>query len=251
MMKKGISVIISPTNSGISKHFFLSQRMIFSVLGIFIIFLVFFVYTIINYSALSYRAFEATLLKRRNAEIEKEFAKLEEIKRNLKLAEMNNEKIKIMLGVEKSPPPVEPEFDKLLPDNTPQADTVSKTENIPYLFPTVGQISKHFGENHRGIDIAAPILSPVIATASGRVIETGWDSLYGNYLIIENSKNYTTFFGHLNSIAVKKDESVMAGAVIGTVGSSGVSTSPHLHYEVRFRGVPVDPMAYLPTQTGK
>ncbi|MEO0142337.1 MAG: M23 family metallopeptidase [candidate division WOR-3 bacterium] len=248
-MKKGISILISTTDARTSKHIFLSQRLLTLLSFIFIIIVILIVAGIFNYGSLSYRAMEATLLKRRNAEIEKEFAKLEKIKKDLALAELNNERIKIMLGIEKSPPQVEPEVGKNPAPNATEG--VKEVSNIPYLFPTIGQISKSFTDGHPGIDIAAPILSPVIATASGKVVTVGWDTLYGNYIIIEHNKNYSTFFGHLNSITTKQGEEVAAGAVIGTVGSSGKSTSPHLHYEVRFQGKPVDPTAYLPSSLDK
>ncbi len=247
-MKKGISILMSTTDARTAKHIFLSWRLIILLSLIFVMIIIFFVVGILSYGSLSYRAMEATLLKRRNAEIEREFAKLEKIKKDLESAELNNQRIKIMLGIEKSPLPVEPEVVKNLSPN-PVDD--KEVHSIPYLFPTIGEVSNKFTDDHSGIDIAAPILSPVIATASGKVVATGWDTLYGNYIIIEHNKNYSTFYGHLNSITVKQGDYVMAGAVIGTVGSTGRSTSPHLHYEVRLLGKPVDPMAYLPSSLGK
>ncbi|MCK4941844.1 M23 family metallopeptidase, partial [candidate division WOR-3 bacterium] len=119
-------------------------------------------------------------------------------------------------------------------------------ENIPSLLPTMGKVSRQFGPGHYGIDIAAPQFSPVVVAASGIVNGTGWDSLYGNYIVVEHNKNYSTFYGHLNSIEVFDGSRISGGQIIGTVGSTGRSTSPHLHYEVRFRNEPVDPTGYLP-----
>jgi murein DD-endopeptidase MepM/ murein hydrolase activator NlpD len=193
---------------------------------------------------------EAEALRRRNAQIEEEFTKLERIKEHLAVAEMNNQKIKIMLGIEKSPAAVEPIAYEVSPDLSNNIDHyIENDANIPSLFPTIGHISKNFGPGHEGIDIAAPRFSPVIATASGVVIDAGWDSLYGNYVIIEHNKNYSTFYGHMYGIDIRNSQKVTGGEVIGTVGSSGKSTSPHLHYEVRFRDKTVDPIAYIPFYT--
>lgn len=246
-MKRGISIIITPTDSGNSKYLFLSKMQINTLFTLFIALLIVVLIAILSYSRLSYKAIESEILKKRNTEIEKEFSKLEEIKKNLEIAEINNQKIKIMLGLEKNPIPVEPVITEVS-ENYSKIDTISikEEENIPSLMPASGQISKKFGIGHEAIDLAAPLFSPVIAAASGKVIATGWDSLYGNYIVIEHSKNYTTFYGHLNSVAHKKGERVKTGELIGTVGSSGKSTSPHLHYEVRFQDTPVDPMPYLP-----
>jgi murein DD-endopeptidase MepM/ murein hydrolase activator NlpD len=246
-MKKGISIVVSSTGSGNSRHIFLPSIWLKVILAGAIIAGLVVIVGILNYAALSYRALEAEILKKRNAEIEFEFSKLQEIKRNLEIAEADNQKLKFMLGIEKSPVPVEPVTEKT--NNIPivNADTLKEKENIPSLLPTIGQISKRFDESHTGIDIAAPIFSPVISAASGTVTAAGWDSIYGNYVMIEHSKNYSTFYGHCNTVAIKKDDMVTAGQIIGTVGSSGKSTSPHLHYEVHFKDNPVDPMAYLPS----
>lgn len=200
----------------------------------------------VNYAAVYVRAVEAEVLRRRNTRLEEEFAKIEEIRENLLVAEANSRKIKVMLGIEKTPEVVEPEIAEISPNYTTIEHLVEMPENIPSLLPTMGQVSRQFLPGHYGIDIAAPQFSPVIATASGSVVAAGWDSLYGNFVLVEHNKNYATFYGHMNTIDVLHGSRISAGQVIGTVGSTGRSTSPHLHYEVRFRGEPVDPMGYLP-----
>jgi len=246
-MRKGLSIVITSASSQNSKHFFISKKILDLVIVVAVVVLAAIIIVVVNYGRISYRAVEAEILRRRNAEIEKEFSKIEEIKKNLEMVEANNKKLKTMLGIEKTPDAVKPIITEVAVNYSETETTVTVEEkNIPSLMPTNGQISKRFGIGHEAIDIAAPLFSPVIAVAAGRVLETGWDSLYGNYLTIEHSKNYSTFYGHLNSIACKKDNIIRPGELIGTVGSSGKSTSPHLHYEVRFQGTPVDPMAYLP-----
>jgi murein DD-endopeptidase MepM/ murein hydrolase activator NlpD len=249
-MRKGYSILITSTDSGGSKHLFLSKKLFAALFALLIIIIVVIIINIISYSRIYYRAMEAEALRRRNAQIEEEFTKLKRIEEYLTIAEMDNQKIKIMLGIEKSPTPVEPIAYEESPDLSNNIDRyIENDDNIPSLLPAIGHISKNFGPGHEAIDIAAPRLSPVIATASGMVIDVGWDSLYGNYVIIEHNRNYSTFYGHLYSIDIRNSQKVTGGEIIGTVGSSGKSTSPHLHYEVRFRDKKVDPTAYIPFYT--
>jgi len=245
-MKKGYSILIVSDDSKGSKHYFLSKKSIY-ILGAIIVAIVLVVIVGgLNYSTVYVRALEVGMLRRRNAQLEEEFAKIEEIQENLRVAEANNRRIKVMLGIEKTPELVEPSIAETKPDYADIEVLKEMPENIPSLLPTMGQISRQFGPGHFGIDIAAPLFSPVIAAASGAVKGAGWDSLYGNYVVVEHNKNYSTFYGHLNSIDVLDGTRISGGQVIGTVGSTGKSTSSHLHYEVRFRNEPVDPMGYLP-----
>lgn len=250
-MRKGYSIVFSSTNSTISRHFFLSKKVFFTLVFILSLLLILIIFGLVKYSALSYRIIEMELLKRRNAEMEKEFSKLETIKKKLEIAQAENQKIKTMLGIDKSPAEVVPSFEKIENKYEKQINDSKKDENLPYLLPVIGQISRKFTEEHKGIDIAAPMYSPVISAAGGKVVSVGWDSLYGNYIIIEHSKNYKTFYGHLHSILVKFDDVVSAGKIIGSLGSTGKSTSPHLHFEVIFQGQSVDPMVYLPAKSEK
>lgn len=102
-----------------------------------------------------------------------------------------------------------------------------------------------WGRLHAGIDIAAPEGTPVAAAADGKVIFTGWAGGYGNLVLIAHGDGIVTAYAHLASIAVGQGAGVARGSVIGTVGSTGHSTGPHLHFEVRVDGTPVDPIAYL------
>jgi murein DD-endopeptidase MepM/ murein hydrolase activator NlpD len=245
-VKKGYSILITPDDSAVSRHYFLSKKYVILLAIIIIVIVVVAVVAALNYTALSVKAMEVDMLRRRNAQLENEFAKIEEIRENLRIAEATNRKIKVMLGIEKTPDIVEPSITEISPNYTEIEVLKEMPENIPSLLPTMGQVSREFGPGHYGIDIAAPQFSPVIAAASGIVNGAGWDSLYGNYVVIEHNKNYSTFYGHMNSIDVLDGSRVSGGQVIGTVGSTGKSTSSHLHYEVRFRNEPVDPMGYLP-----
>lgn len=99
---------------------------------------------------------------------------------------------------------------------------------------------------HQGIDFTAPKGTPIIATGNGKVIRVehiGYG--YGTSVLIDHGYGYQTLYGHMSKVDVKKGEKVQKGQVIGTVGSTGTSTAPHCHYEVRINGKPVDPIDYV------
>lgn len=98
---------------------------------------------------------------------------------------------------------------------------------------------------HAGLDFPAPAGTAVHATAPGVVVFAGWSGGYGLCLVVAHGGGTTTLFGHLSAIAAAPGDTVAAGQLIGRVGSTGRSTGPHLHYEVRRDGRPVDPRSYL------
>lgn len=97
---------------------------------------------------------------------------------------------------------------------------------------------------HEGMDFSSPIGTPVYATGDGSVTHASWQSQYGNLIEINHGYNYTTRYAHLSEILVKPGQTVKRGDLIGKVGNTGKSTGPHLHYEVRFRGQPQNPVNY-------
>ena len=101
---------------------------------------------------------------------------------------------------------------------------------------------------HNGVDLAAPTGTPVYATADGRVGMAQWYSSYGNYVQIEHGGALQTRYAHLSSYTVAPGDMVRKGDLIGYVGSTGRSTGPHLHYEVRVAGEAVDPTPYMTPQ---
>ncbi|MGC9158264.1 MAG: M23 family metallopeptidase [Terracidiphilus sp.] len=127
--------------------------------------------------------------------------------------------------------------------------------DAPSLWPVEGRVTSSFGERqdpingegafHTGIDIAAPMGSPVRATADGDVIDAGRETGYGREIEIDNGHDIKTLFAHLSVMAVVPGQHVTRGQVIGYVGESGRATGPHLHYEVRVHDVPVNPHKYL------
>ena len=122
-------------------------------------------------------------------------------------------------------------------------------------WPVSGTITSPFGwrrnpfngapDFHQGLDIGAPSGTTITAPAAGTVISAGWYGGYGNFVLIDHGGGMSTGYGHLSQIFVANGQTVQKGQAIGAVGSTGVSTGPHLHFEVRINGKPVDPVPYL------
>ncbi len=115
--------------------------------------------------------------------------------------------------------------------------------------PVYGNLTSRFGYRwgrmHTGIDLAAPIGTPVYASDGGKVIFAGWEGAYGYLIKIVHDNEYTTYYGHLSKMSVKSGQRVAKGELIGNVGNTGRSTGPHLHFEVRKNGTPVNPLDFL------
>jgi murein DD-endopeptidase MepM/ murein hydrolase activator NlpD len=118
-----------------------------------------------------------------------------------------------------------------------------------YIWPVNGPVVSGFGMRwgrlHAGVDISAPTGTPVRASASGRVAIAGWMGGYGNYTCIQHGGGTATCYAHQSSIGVSVGQSVSQGQVIGSCGCTGHCFGPHVHFEVRVNGTPVDPMGYL------
>ncbi len=124
---------------------------------------------------------------------------------------------------------------------------------VPFAFswPARGVFTSWFGVRrhplfgirhvHRGVDIAASYGAPVLASAAGRVIYAGWFGGYGKIVVLDHGGGVSTLYGHLSAILVRSGDVVRRGQLIGRVGSTGYSTGPHVHFEIRIDGVPVDP----------
>jgi murein DD-endopeptidase MepM/ murein hydrolase activator NlpD len=115
----------------------------------------------------------------------------------------------------------------------------------PVNGPIVSPFGMRWGRLHAGVDIAVPSGTPVHAAKSGRVLIAGWVGGYGNYTCIGHGGGLSTCYGHQSSIGVSVGQTVTQGQVIGSSGCTGHCLGPHVHFETRINGVPVDPMGYL------
>ena len=126
----------------------------------------------------------------------------------------------------------------------------------PSIMPTQGWLSSafssmrahpilHYARPHEGIDVTAPMGSPIEAPAAGIVTDAGWEAGYGNVVTIEHGFGIETKFAHASKLLVRTGQRVSRGQRIALVGNSGLATGPHLHYEVHVKGRPVDPLKYV------
>ncbi len=126
---------------------------------------------------------------------------------------------------------------------------------VPSLWPVNGRLLSHFGRRddpfsglqafHAGVDISASLGTPVRATADGIVEKAEWGGAYGRLIVIDHGGGRSTFYAHLSRIDVIAGQDVRMGQVIGGTGATGRVTSPHLHYEVREGGGPINPYHFL------
>ncbi len=118
-----------------------------------------------------------------------------------------------------------------------------------FIWPARGRLSSGFGwrrlRHHDGIDIAAPYGAPITAARDGTVVFAGWYYAYGKTVIVSHGNGLQTIYGHASRVLVQRGDQVKKGELIAHVGSTGRSTGPHLHFEVRINGRAVNPMKYL------
>jgi murein DD-endopeptidase MepM/ murein hydrolase activator NlpD len=127
---------------------------------------------------------------------------------------------------------------------------------MPSIMPTAGWLTSaftsmrahpilHLSRPHEGIDVSAPMGSPIQSPAAGRVVKAGWEAGYGNVVVVDHGYGLTTKFAHASKVDGRVGQAVKRGEVIAYVGNTGLATGPHLHYEVRVNGKPVDPLRYV------
>ncbi len=118
-----------------------------------------------------------------------------------------------------------------------------------FVWPVHGVLTSSYGwrwgRMHEGIDLAVSSGTPVVASAAGTVIVAGWLGGYGNLVVVDHGNGISTAYGHNTSVAVGVGQSVAQGQLVAYSGNTGHSTGPHVHFEVRINGSPVDPLGYL------
>ena len=139
---------------------------------------------------------------------------------------------------------------------TPRAYSPRPEVSIPSRMPVEGiTLTSAYGMRthpvlggrraHKGVDLAGPVGTPVHATADGIVSRASWFSSYGLYVSLEHSNDIQTRYAHMSRLNVAEGQSVKKGEIIGFIGTTGRSTGPHLHYEVRVHGESVNPVPYM------
>jgi murein DD-endopeptidase MepM/ murein hydrolase activator NlpD len=130
------------------------------------------------------------------------------------------------------------------------APNLGRVSGSGLIWPASGTVTSGYGARwgtvHKGLDIANATGTPIWAAAAGEVFHAGTFGGYGNAVLIDHGNGMTTLYGHQSRIAVSVGQQVSQGQVIGYIGSTGNSTGPHLHFEVRIGDTPRDPAPYLP-----
>src|SRR5512133_9277 len=135
------------------------------------------------------------------------------------------------------------------------ARNVERMANLPSIMPTAGWLTSQFSKSrfhpilhttraHEGVDVVAPMGSPIVAPAAGRVIQAGREQGYGLMVKIDHGNGLVSVYAHAKRLVVSSGQRVVRGQMIATVGNSGLSTGPHLHYELWRNGKPVDPLTF-------
>lgn len=137
---------------------------------------------------------------------------------------------------------------------TPLTDLKLEAYFVPKGWPVIGKLSSKFGMRqhpirhkkifHKGIDIALPVFSRVVVTASGKIKETGYKRDYGKYVVVDHGHGWNTLYAHLQSSSMHRGDFVKRREMIGRVGQTGLTTGPHLHYEVIYLGKPQNPLYF-------
>jgi murein DD-endopeptidase MepM/ murein hydrolase activator NlpD len=136
------------------------------------------------------------------------------------------------------------------------AHNSEKMARIPSIMPTAGWLSSafslsrfhpilHYARPHEGIDVSAPMGAPIVAPAGGVVQRVTWETGYGNVLEVDHGDGIVTKYAHCSKIVVRPGQKVKRGQIIANVGSTGLSTGPHVHYEIHVNGKVVDPLTYV------
>lgn len=129
----------------------------------------------------------------------------------------------------------------------PQSPAFSAPGGASFIWPAGGQISQYMAWYHPGIDIANRAAPGIAAADGGTVVVAGWPDGqgYGNRVVLDHGNGYTSMYAHLSNVYVSVGETVSRGQLIGQMGSTGRSTGTHLHLEIHYKGVPVNPLAIL------
>ena len=248
-MSKKFTLLLIPDDDSGTKSYNINKNLLkYSVIGLALILIILSIYLVkLVPSVATY----SDLNKRYNI-LAKERIEVLELSRDLKRINQMDKFVRNSLGAElnfSEKPEILDSVLMLMPDD----NYISFSDNIPSVAPIQGYVSQRMGnkgfvtqKKHGGIDIVAKEGSPIKASASGMVVFSGWTYEMGNLIIIHHGDGYFTHYGH-NQINLKSQlELVKKGEVIGLVGNTGISTGPHLHFEIWKNKKSIDPLIYFP-----
>lgn len=135
--------------------------------------------------------------------------------------------------------------DAITPAATAADPSSIRERVVRFIWPTHGIITQYFWQLHPGIDIANDVGTPEVAADSGKVTWAGWGD-YGIYVELDHGNGFQTIYAHMSKVLVSVGQTVTKGQLLGLMGATGRATGPHLHFEIRYQGVPQNPLDLLP-----
>ena len=247
--RRQLSFIVVPHGELETRSYSISYRRLRIYLGVAAILLVAFIVVVSSWWYVAAQAARVPGLEREVARLEHERERVAELARTLSEVEAQYERVRRLLGADAAPEGAEP----LLPPLRQNGDAAGATPTaaVPDSWPLTepGFITRALsdagGENHPGLDVAIAAGSYIRAAAAGRVAAAGDDPVYGNFVLIDHGDDHQTMYGHASELFVREGDIVQRNEVIALSGSTGRSTAPHLHFEVRRDGEPLNPLDFV------
>ena len=264
-MGKHFSIMVVPHDNSRMRNYRVSYALLYTFIGLVATAVIVGVVFVFTYGNILYTAHQSTMLSRENKQLRERNAQIDSLRTELVQLQTMSIQIKNMLGVNLSledsilvanlspdlSPRVVSEEDMAVEEAKEEQQRLLKA--IPSLWPVKGYVTREHrttgGESspeyHPGMDIAAKANTPIKSAAEGVVVKSGWDDVYGYSVVIDHGFGITTLYGHNSRNLVRVGDRIKRGQSIAFVGSTGKSTAPHVHFEVKKNGVPVDPRNYL------
>lgn len=243
MARREISVIVTTNYDARIFKRSLSLPMVRAVIGAAVFLALAALVALILAGAGAYRLGRLAFLESRNRQLEQEFQKFVLLKQRVVELEEQAQRMATMLGVEMTPPAVDW---GLMPVESVGAAGMTGTWPVPALPPLEDYVmSRGFGQSHKAVDLAAQAGTPVRAAGDGVVVELGTDSVFGRYVLLRHGQGYETYYAHMAEWRARVGDTLRAGEPLGAVGSTGRSSAPHLHFEVRRGKERIDPASLV------
>ena len=250
MSDRKLSIIVVPDGQLETRSYVISYRRLRIYVGVIAVFLAVFILVVGFWFVIAAQAARVPGLEREVARLEQERERVAELARTLSEVEAQYERVRRLLGADAAPSGTEPLLPPLREDED-STDAVEGAAITPDSWPLTqpGFVTRSLTDdgaaNHPGLDIAVAAGSYVRAAADGRVAGAGEDDVYGNFVLLQHGTEYETMYGHASEIFVSEGDVVRRNEVIALSGSTGRSTAPHLHFEVRRAGEPVNPLDFV------
>ncbi len=250
------SILIIPDNEDRDRQFSISRKQMLALfVGLIIMTLIvvfFMVYALPK--LMQYQKMEE-----QNKQFATERVKVMELMQDIDRIEQMDKLIRKTLGSElQLPSNIEENASAQFQNNKSNNGVISYVNNIPSHYPVEGYVTQRISinklyknQNHYGIDIAVKEGEPIYASASGFVVYSGWTYDFGNYVILYHGDDYFTVYGHNNNNFVETRDFVKRGEVIAASGGTGISSGPHLHFEIWKNGKSVNPLELFPKYKDK